>query len=70
MVYALQRGQPALLYLVPFTMIPTAITGHLRKQLHLLWQGIKTREEDSQLEEGVQTEHNESTASLLREAQE
>jgi len=46
MVYALQRGQPALLYLVPFTMIPTVITGYSRGQLHLLWQGIKQREED------------------------
>jgi hypothetical protein len=63
MVYVLQRGQPALLYLVPFTMIPTAITSYSRKQFHLLCQGIKERDEDRNIEEGVAQE--EVTASLL-----
>jgi len=37
----MQRGQPALLYLVPFTIFPTAYLAWRRSQLQTIWQGIK-----------------------------
>ena len=33
------RGQPALLYLVPFTLVPTAVRAHRRGELSSLWSG-------------------------------
>jgi signal peptide peptidase-like protein 2B len=46
MVFVLNRAQPALLYLVPFTMIPTVFVAYRREELRKLWKGI---DEDSLL---------------------
>jgi len=51
MVFALQRGQPALLYLVPYTIIPTAILAYCRGELSLLWRGMVL--DTNSVEEGV-----------------
>jgi len=40
MVWATQAGQPALLYLVPCTILPTVFFGWRRKQLEDLWKGL------------------------------
>jgi len=40
MVFALQRGQPALLYLVPATLLTTVFFGWRRRELKLLWKGF------------------------------
>ncbi len=40
MLLVLQKGQPALLYLVPFIMIPAVFFGWLRGELQKLWMGI------------------------------
>jgi len=39
MILVMNRGQPALLYLVPFTIGVTVITGLIRKELKSLWKG-------------------------------
>jgi len=39
MVIVMNRGQPALLYLVPFTLGITVILGLIRKELKTLWKG-------------------------------
>jgi len=39
MLWVLNRGQPALLYLVPSTIIPTLIFGWKNHQLEDLWKG-------------------------------
>jgi len=39
MVFLLQRGQPALLYLVPCTLLPTLFFGWRRHELKNLWLG-------------------------------
>ena len=33
-------GQPALLYLVPCTLVPTYVMGWLRGETGLLWRGV------------------------------
>jgi len=66
MVFALERGQPALLYLVPFTMLTTVYFARKRGQLHLLWQGIKAHEEDQPVRELTdQQNQNDATVGLL-----
>lgn len=35
----MKRGQPALLYLVPFTTIPVCIVALIRKEFHSFWNG-------------------------------
>eukprot|EP01119_Soliformovum_irregulare_P019583 TRINITY_DN6232_c0_g1_i1.p1 TRINITY_DN6232_c0_g1~~TRINITY_DN6232_c0_g1_i1.p1 ORF type:complete len:349 (-),score=67.30 TRINITY_DN6232_c0_g1_i1:35-1054(-) len=59
MVVALDRGQPALLYLVPFTLIPTYAFGIYRKELRLLWNGPESESKKTDLESGS-TEYTES----------
>jgi len=50
MVLVLQRGQPALLYLVPFVVIPAIIVGWKNNELKMLWSGI-TRDDMKELDE-------------------
>ena len=38
-LYLMAIAQPALLYLVPFTLIPVFIIGLCRRELKLLWEG-------------------------------
>lgn len=40
-LYMMNTAQPALLYLVPFTLIPAVIVGWCRGELNLLWNGFK-----------------------------
>jgi len=47
MLLALQQGQPALLYLVPFTLIPPIFFGWMRNELKQLWTGIIGDEEST-----------------------
>jgi len=59
MVYALQRGQPALLYLVPATILPTIGFSYSRGELRILWRGYKEVPESTalnarELESGVE----------------
>eukprot|EP01118_Nematostelium_gracile_P010548 TRINITY_DN3651_c0_g1_i1.p1 TRINITY_DN3651_c0_g1~~TRINITY_DN3651_c0_g1_i1.p1 ORF type:complete len:246 (-),score=52.28 TRINITY_DN3651_c0_g1_i1:42-779(-) len=42
MLVVIQFGQPALLYLVPATLLPTVFVGLVRVELKQLWQGIPT----------------------------
>jgi len=39
MLLVMQQGQPALLYLVPFTILPVVFFGWKRKELKKLWKG-------------------------------
>ena len=39
------RGQPALLYIVPFTLGTTVLVGGLRKELRQLWTGEPVSDE-------------------------
>jgi len=72
MVYVLDRGQPALLYLVPFTLLTTIFFGWMRGQLGDLWKGLY-RVEEIDIEENIPnsdelngTELKEDQVSLLR----
>lgn len=38
-LYLMAMAQPALLYLVPFTLIPVLILGLIRRELKTLWHG-------------------------------
>ena len=38
-LYFMAIAQPALLYLVPFTLIPVFIIGLCRREMKLLWEG-------------------------------
>lgn len=38
-LYLMAAAQPALLYLVPFTLIPVFLLGLCRRELPLLWNG-------------------------------
>lgn len=40
-LYLMNTAQPALLYLVPFTLIPAILLGWCRGELPLLWKGFK-----------------------------
>ncbi|KAH6934206.1 hypothetical protein HPB50_021508 [Hyalomma asiaticum] len=40
----MQNAQPALLYLVPFTIIPTVTTAWSKGHLFAIWNGVKLRE--------------------------
>ncbi|XP_075726187.1 signal peptide peptidase-like 2B [Rhipicephalus microplus] len=51
-LYLMRTAQPALLYLVPFTVIPTLVIAQCRGELHDLWNG-KMPEEPSLLEGDV-----------------
>lgn len=51
-LYLMRLAQPALLYLVPFTVIPTLIIARLRGELDDIWNG-KTPEEPSLSESDV-----------------
>jgi len=58
MLLAMQLAQPALLYLVPFTLIPTLFFGWRRKELRKLWRGevgeeVTTLQVDSTKEDSV-----------------
>jgi len=68
MLYVLQRGQPALLYLVPAIISPTVFWGWKKQQLSLLWYGIPHAPVIS-TREPVTTENelNEENASLITE---
>jgi hypothetical protein len=41
-VYLMKRGQPALLYIVPTTLISLLLKGYKKKELALLWNGHKS----------------------------
>eukprot|EP00002_Diphylleia_rotans_P030350 TRINITY_DN6229_c0_g1_i1.p1 TRINITY_DN6229_c0_g1~~TRINITY_DN6229_c0_g1_i1.p1 ORF type:complete len:237 (+),score=31.13 TRINITY_DN6229_c0_g1_i1:465-1175(+) len=45
-VFLYQIAQPALLYLVPGTMIPTLLAAHYRGDIVELWNGPKAKRED------------------------
>jgi hypothetical protein len=70
MVFILQRGQPALLYLVPLTIIPTVLIGWRRNQLKLLWYGNKEHIEDREMMNSTANSENrnDSTISLLHDS--
>lgn len=38
-LYLMAIAQPALLYLVPFTLVPVFVLGLWRRELKLLWEG-------------------------------
>lgn len=38
-LYLMAIAQPALLYLVPFTLIPVFVLGLTRRELKILWNG-------------------------------
>lgn len=40
-LYLMAAAQPALLYLVPFTLIPVFLLGLCRREFTLLWNGDK-----------------------------
>ncbi|XP_043213429.1 signal peptide peptidase-like 2A [Amphibalanus amphitrite] len=40
-LYAMEAAQPALLYLVPLTLLPVVVVALIRRQLKLLWHGAK-----------------------------
>ncbi|XP_077564408.1 signal peptide peptidase-like 2B [Haemaphysalis longicornis] len=42
-LHVTRLGQPALLYLVPFTMLPTVGLAYFRGELALLWHGMQRR---------------------------
>jgi len=46
----MQEGQPALLYLVPFTVIPISATAYKRGHLKLMWKGASIKPEDASTE--------------------
>jgi len=64
MLLILQMGQPALLYLVPCTLIPAVFLGWRRKELKNLWTG--TCKEEIRDEQGI-SENSEASVSLLQE---
>lgn len=75
MLWVLQRGQPALLYLVPFTMLTTVFFGWRRQQLEDLWKGlykVEDLEKFAQMQEASSSSsksnnsNDESQASLLQ----
>lgn len=39
-LYLMEKGQPALLYLVPFTLITTFVIGCIRGEAGALWSGV------------------------------
>merc|ERR1719220_1251107 len=45
-LFLMNSAQPALLYLVPFTLIPTIIVAWLRGDLPAMWEGDNKDEED------------------------
>jgi len=55
MLFVMQSGQPALLYLVPFTLIPAIFFGWRRKELGMLWRG-EVKEEGGRGSEQQQEE--------------
>jgi len=59
MVWGMERDQPALLYLVPCTILPTIYFGWRNKSLHDLWNGLYTVEVDD-----VEANNEEKTVSL------
>ena len=40
-LYAMKVAQPALLYLVPLTLLPVVVVALIRRQHKLLWHGGK-----------------------------
>lgn len=49
MVFFMQRGQPALLYLVPFTLLPTFVFAYIQGHLRVMWNSTapsKVRDEE------------------------
>jgi len=68
MLLVLQKGQPALLYLVPFVMTTAVFFGWIRGELKKLWTGIVDSPVSISEEVGLDTtanSSNEDTASLL-----
>lgn len=43
-LYLMEKGQPALLYLVPFTLITTFVIGCIRGEAGALWSGVTKQE--------------------------
>jgi len=64
MVWGMERDQPALLYLVPFTVLPTIFFGWRNKNLHDLWHGLF-----SVVMEGEDIESNRETVIPSNEAE-
>lgn len=55
-LYLMAIAQPALLYLVPFTLIPVFIIGLFRRELKLLWEGDGQVVENTRLKDGSRVE--------------
>jgi len=59
MVITMERGQPALLYLVPCTMIPTAILAWRRKEFSEMWRKKPSPEKVPDEEQSILQSENE-----------
>lgn len=59
-LYLMEKGQPALLYLVPFTLITTFVIGCIRGEAGALWSGVTKQEiykkKDSSSPETIQAD--------------
>jgi len=44
--FSFQTAQPALLYLVPCTLLPVIVLGFIREELGELWNGLSDSEQD------------------------
>ena len=42
-LYLMEMGQPALLYLVPFTLVTTFVIGCIRGEARSLWSGFSKK---------------------------
>merc|ERR1712183_1232538 len=51
-LFVMNSAQPALLYLVPFTLIPTILVAWIRGDLPSMWEGDFKVEKDIEEEEG------------------
>jgi len=57
-LFVMNSAQPALLYLVPFTLIPTIIVAWLRGDLPSMWQGDSKIDDDVDLNEDTDDEND------------
>jgi hypothetical protein len=67
-VFLMRQGQPALLYLVPFILVPVTIQGRIKNELHILWQGMTyfdQQEEQQELMEQGEINGNEGDEKLV-----
>lgn len=46
---AMETAQPALIYLIPFTLIPIIVLALIRREFRLLWHGSFTKQEGSSI---------------------